>query len=522
MSLIRAFFTVSGFTLISRITGFIRDIVMASAVGTGPLADAFIIAFRLPNFFRRLFAEGAFSAAFVPMFTHRLHGEGKEAALTFAEHIYAALLMVLTLFTVFMIATMPWTMYIIAPGFTGDKEHFAMTVLLTRIAFPYLIFISLVTLYAGILNSLGKFAAQAASPIVLNLCLIASLLILAKFTETPAHAMIYGVILAGILQLLWMIHACRKIGIKLRLRKPQLTPDVRAFLRRMGPGLVGTGVVQINLFVDTIIATFIPGALALLYYADRINQLPLALVGTAMGTALLPMLSRQLKAGETAQAMESQNRALELVLFLTIPATAALLIAGHPIILALFERGKFTVADATATAYGLTAYAVGLPAFVIIKILTTTFYADGDTRTPVQIAIKAMIANVVFNGIFIALFIRIGWMLHIGIALATSMACWYNVGLLSRGLRAKARYTPDARLKERVVRIIFSALVMGLLLRGAEWTLDSWLHGSGGEVMRALALCALVGIGAAGYFLTAHFVKAFDMQEIKTFLKRKK
>ena len=347
----RKILSVGGLTLASRVLGFVRDILTAALLGAGPVADAFFVAFRLPNHFRALFAEGAFNAAFVPMFSAFLVGQGRSQARIFAEQVLAFLLVIQLVLLVVFELIMPSFMLIFAPGFSDEPMKYDLAVLFTRITFPYLLFISLVSLMGAVLNSVERFAAAAAAPILLNLCLIAALVGLTPLLPTAGHALAWGVMAAGIAQFLYLAWDCHRAGMSMRLGLPRLTPGVKRFLAVLGPAALGAGVTQINLFIDTLIASLLPtGAVSYLYYADRINQLPLGVIGIAIGTVLLPELSRALKGGNMAQASDSQNRALELSLLFTLPAAAAFLAAAYPIMSVLFERGAFQAADARATA----------------------------------------------------------------------------------------------------------------------------------------------------------------------------
>ena len=398
MALARWAATVGGYTMGSRVLGFLRDILIASVLGAGPVADAFFVAFKLPNFLRRLFAEGAFNAAFVPLFAGTLERDGREAAKSFAEDVLTVLLWTLLVLVIAAQIVMPWLMHALAPGFADEPGKLDLTVQLTRLTFPYILLISLVSLLGGVLNSLYRFAAVAATPILLNLCLIGALLGLARWTETPGHALAVGVTVGGIVQFAWLIVASRRAGMSLRLRWPRLTPGVKRLLILAAPAALGAGVAQINLVVDIIIASLLPpGSVSYLYYADRVNQLPLGVVGVAVGTALLPLLSRQLRAGETDDAANSLNRAIEMALLLAIPAAVALVVIASPVIAVLFERGAFGVAESDATAGALIAYAAGLPAFVLIKVLVPGYFARQDTRTPVRIAVLCLVVNVALN-----------------------------------------------------------------------------------------------------------------------------
>ncbi|MGF1611916.1 MAG: murein biosynthesis integral membrane protein MurJ, partial [Kiloniellales bacterium] len=390
MAFARSIATVGGYTGISRILGFVRDILIAGLVGTGPVADAFFVAFRLPNLFRRLFAEGAFNAAFVPLFARRLEQEGAPAARLFAEQTLSVLLTSLLIFTAAAMAGMPWLMYILAPGFAVDPEKFDLAVQLSRITFPCLLFMALVALLSGLLNSLYRFSAAAAAPILLNLFFIAALLVIVPSSDRPGHVLAWTVAAAGVGQFLFLMVAASRAGMALRLPRPRLTEGVRRLLRLMGPGILSAGALQINIMVGTIIASLQAGAVSYLYYADRVYQLPLGLIGIAFGVVLLPDLSRKLRSGADQAAMHSLNRGLELALLLTLPATLALVAIPWPIIVVLFERGAFDRAASDATAWALAAYAVGLPAYVLVKILQPAFYAREDTVTPLKVAVASV------------------------------------------------------------------------------------------------------------------------------------
>jgi len=341
MALVRSLATVGGYTGISRVLGFVRDILIAAVVGTGPVADAFFVAFRLPNLFRRLFGEGAFNSAFVPLFARHLEEGGKAAARVFAEQTLAVLLAALLLFSALAMAAMPWFMYLLAPGFAAEPEKFDLAVRLSRITFPYLLFMSLVALLSGLLNALYKFAAAAAAPILLNVCFIVALVVVLPLTGAPGQVLAWTVVVAGLGQFLLLMIACHRAGVALRLPRPRLTPGVRRLLKLMGPGVLSAGALQINLLIGTIIASLQAGAVSYLYYADRVYQLPLGLIGIAFGVVLLPDLARKLRSGAEAEAMTQLNRGLELSMLLTLPAAVALVVIPWPIVVVLFERGIF-------------------------------------------------------------------------------------------------------------------------------------------------------------------------------------
>lgn len=513
MGLIRSVATVGGFTMGSRLLGFVRDILIARVLGAGDLADVFFVALRLPNVFRALFAEGAFNAAFVPQFSRRLQGEGLPAARRFAEEALVVLLTFLLLFTVAAQAGMPWFIYVIAAGFAEQPEKLALAVLLTQITFPYLLFISLTALQGGILNSLYRFGHAAAAPIVLNLVMIVALVFVAPVTGAPAHVLAWAVAVAGVGQFLWMVVACHSAGVALRLPRPRLTPGVRVFLRRLGPGLLGAGVMQLNLLVGSNIASFLAaGSIAYLSYADRIYQLPLAVVGSALGVVLLPMLSRALRAGDEAGANDHLNRGLEFAMLLVLPATVALLVIPHPIISGVFEYGKFTAEASAQTAAALAAYSLGLPAFVMAKSLTTPFFAREDTATPFRFAVISVAANIALSLILSRYFA------HVGIALATAAASWLNVGLLLLALRRRGFMKIDARLWSRLIRIVVASLGMGAAL----WLADGYLAPAldGPLHHRIAALVLLVGGGLAVYGLLALLLGAVRPGELRDRLRR--
>ncbi|MCE2509475.1 MAG: murein biosynthesis integral membrane protein MurJ [Alphaproteobacteria bacterium] len=513
MALLRSIATVGGYTLTSRLLGFIRDILLAAILGAGAIADAFFVAFKLPNFFRRLFAEGAFNAAFVPMFAGFLEKEGKDAAQRFGEEVLAVLFVALAIFVALAEIAMPWLLYVLAPGFVDDPERYDFATQFTRITFPYLLFISLVSLMGGVLNSLGRFAAVAATPILLNLTLIGSLLILVNFTATPGHALAIGVTIAGLGQFLWLVVALKRTHFPLRLRRPRLTPDVKRFLSLLAPGAVGAGIVQINLFVDIILASLLPtGAISYLYYADRLNQLPLGVVGIAVGTALLPLLSRQIRGGDAVAANASQNRAIEVTLFLTLPAAVALFLLSEPIIRVLFERGAFGAAETEASALTLMAYTVGLPAYVLVKVLAPGFFARENTTTPVKIAGIAVVINIVFS---VAMMIPFA---QVGIALATAIASWFNASLLAIGLWRRRDLVPDDRLKKRLPRMMLAALAMGGLAFWVAGLLEAPLMGS--TVERGLVMLLLVAGGGVTYLFFAHLLGAFKKEDLRTLFRK--
>jgi putative peptidoglycan lipid II flippase len=490
MSLLRSVATVGGYTMLSRILGFLREMLTAAFLGAGPLADAFFVALRLPNMFRSLFAEGAFSAAFLPLFAGKLAQEGRPAARRFAEDSLAVLLVALLIFLVLGEATTPWILDVLAPGFRADPDKFARAVDLTRIMFPYLLFISLTALQGGVLNSLDRFAAVAATPVLLNIFLIAVLLGVRPLT---GDALAWAVTAAGFAQFLWLMTSCARAGLPLSLPRPRPTPEVRRLLRLMLPGAFGAGVVQINLLVSTAMASVLPsGTVAYLNYADRLNQLPLAVIGFAVGTAILPPLSRHVRSGEHARAIDTQNRAIELALLLALPAAVGLAAAAQPILAVLFQHGKFSAADTAATAPALAAYALGLPAFVLVKVLVPGFLARQDTKTPVQVGALAVVVNVTLT-------VGLGWKLaQLGVALALTLGGWVNALVLFALLRRRGLLAFDRRATHALPRILLAALGMGAWVLALEHLLAAPLAGAFVLKVAALALIVLAGLVAFG------------------------
>lgn len=513
----RAVATVGGLTLASRVAGFARDVLTAALLGAGPAADAFFVALKLPNFLRRLFAEGAFSAAFVPMFSAELQARGRAAAVAFAEETLSLLLLVLVPLTLAAVAAMPWLMHALAPGFAGDPERFDLAVELSRIAFPYLMLVSVVALLGGVLNGLDRFGPFAAAPIAFNLTLIAALLLARPLGADPGRALAVGVAAAGVVQLLWLAGACRSAGVRLTLPLRRPGPRMGRLLRLIGPGALGTGVMQVNLFVDVVIASLLPaGAVSFLYYADRLNQLPLGVIGIAVGTALLPALSRHAEAGDARAMRALTSRGMEASLLLGLPASAALVVLAGPIIAVLFQRGAFGPAEAGATAAALAAYALGIPAYVAAKVLGAAFFARRDMGVPMRAGIASAAANA---GLALALAAALGrfGLGHVGIALATAAAAWLHAGLLARGLARSGRLDLDNRLRGRAPRIVLATGVMVLALALAR-PLAAALAGSASG--RAAGLAALVALGLAVYLGTARALGALDLGELRGLLRR--
>jgi putative peptidoglycan lipid II flippase len=515
MNLARAVATVGGFTLLSRLAGFARDMVLAAVLGAGPVADAFFIAFKLPNFFRRLFAEGAFASAFVPLFARELQGGGRGAALSFAREAQAVLLVVLLPFTALLIVLMPWVMRALAPGLVDDPATFAWVVDFGRIAFPYLLFVSLVALYGGVLNSVDRFAAVAATPILLNLTLIAAVLGLTRFLPNGGYAAALGVLAAGIIQFAWLAWACRRDGVGVGPTRPVRSARVMRLLTLALPTAIAGGVQQIGLVLYVVWASLLPaGAISALWYADRVAQLPLGVVGIAIGTALLPLMARQLRAGERDAALASQNRALEFGLLLSLPAALALALLAEPIVRVLFERGSFGAADTQRAAGALIAFAAGLPAFVAVRALLPGFYAREDTRTPLVAAVIAIAANVALNVAFL-LATRLE---HVGIALAASLSGWINVAFLVSALARRGQLAIDPRLRRAAPRIALATAVMGLAL----WLALDWLAGPlrQGTLVGGATLAGICVAGGLIYFAAGELLGVLRLGELRGLLHR--
>ena len=519
MNLLKATGTIGGLTLLSRVLGLVRDSLFARYVGAGFASDAFLVAFRLPNMFRALFAEGAFSSAFIPMFNKKVadpEGKGLRDGLDFAEAALAVLLPVLIVMTV-LLEVFAWPVTFMLSGkFNGvSAEQFAYAVQLSRLTIPYLMLISIVSLFGGILNSMNKFWVNAAAPILLNVTLIVALL--GFHSDDPlvtARNQAIGVSVSGALQLAWLAWACRQNGVRLRLRRPRLSPEVKRLLKLILPAAAGAGAVQINLVVSTALAASLlaNGSVTYIYMADRLNQLPLGLIGIGLGTVLLPTISRQLGGGEEAAAMDTQNRGMELALLLTLPATMALVLCGEPIAAALFGYGKFDALDTHYTAQALAAFSIGLPSYILVKVLTPGFYARQDTKTPVRFATMSMGVNLLGNLVLIMP------LQHMGPPLATAIASTVNVWMLYRTLVKRGHFVADARLKRRVWRLALAALAMGGVLWLGQGLVMPYVQGT--WTIRLAAMAALVTSGVVVYGLATVVLGAFSKDDLKLLLRR--
>ncbi|MEP4036669.1 murein biosynthesis integral membrane protein MurJ [Pseudophaeobacter sp.] len=525
VKLLSGFMTVGFWTLASRVLGFARDIMIASFLGTGPVAEAFLVAFSLPNMFRRFFAEGAFNTAFVPLFSKKLQKD--EDPVGFARDALTGLATVLIVFTLVAQLIMPWLVMAMASGFRGDAR-FDLTVDFGRITFAYILFISLAALLSGVLNASGRFAAAAAAPVLLNIILVGALVLgesglldaylPASKPELPGFSqgtlLVWSTLLAGVAQMALVWIAASKAGFRLTPRRPRLTPDLKRLAVIAAPAMLAGGVVQINLLVGRQVASFFDGAIAWLSYADRLYQLPLGVVGIAVGIVLLPDLSRRLAAEDTTGAQHAFSRAGEISLALTVPSAIALMAIPLPLVSVLFERGAFSYEDSQATALAVAIYGLGLPAFVLQKVLQPLYFARADTRTPFRFALNAMVVNAV---VAIAGAALLGF---IGAAIGTTIAGWAMVWQLARGTGAmgqSARF--DARFKQRIWRILIAALLMGALLWGAAWVLEPWLYSAS---IRYPALALLVAVGIISYFSIGASIGAFRLSDFKASLRRNK
>ena len=513
MRLLRSSAVVGVMTLGSRLLGLVREMLLARALGAGAVTDAFLTAFQFPNLFRRIFAEGAFNSAFVPLYAGKLEGEGLTDAQKFARDVAAMLMAAMLVLVVVAQLAMPWLMYLLGPGFVGDPDIFALAVLLTQITMPYLFMMSLSAMISGVLNSHGKFAVAAAAPMLLNLTLVGVLWFSPASGEALTLHLSVGITVSGLAQLAWLYAACRATGIRLRFQLPRLTPDVTRLIILGVPGALAAGVTQINILVTSSIATMQEGARSWLYFADRLYQLPLGVVGIAMGVVLLPTLTGRLKAGDMQAASNAMNRALEISMALTLPAAIALGVIPVFIAEGVYQRDAFTPQDAVMVGQALTAFAVGLPAFVLIKVLSPGFFARQDTVTPMKFATIGVVINLALGlGLFF------GPLGFAGLAIATSVAGWVNTLLLAVTLRRRGLLEPDARLLSRLPRVAGACILMGIFLfyadRHSDWLLPYLFNSP------LLTLAAICHSGLAVFGLGSVLTGALRISEVRGALKR--
>jgi putative peptidoglycan lipid II flippase len=524
MKLYRAFATVGGLTLVSRVLGFVRDILFAWAFGAGWVAVAFNVAFRFPNLFRRLFGEGAFNSAFIPLFARELEERGRDSAREFAEQAMSGLFAVLVALTIVSILAMPWLMYLLAPGFSVTPEKFDLAVLLTQITFPYLLCMSLVALFSGVLNTFGKFVESSSVSIVLNLTLAAAIFIgiAMGYRNEPGGGIVQavGVFVAGFLQLWLLIDGLRRNNFTLKLRRPRMTDGMRRLITLGIPGVIAGGVTQLNIMIGTVIASQQPGAVSQLYYADRLYELPLAIVGIAIGVVLLPDVARQLRAGNHAAVQDSQNRSLEFAMLLTVPASVALAVVPIPIVQVLFERGAFTATDTAQTAAVLSVFALGLPAFVMIKVFSPAYFAREDTRTPMRYATISLFANTAGSILLFFLFRKLGYLPQLGIAVATTLGGWLNAGLLWATLVKRGHFVLDARMGRAFAMILLSSVVMGAALIAIAHFIGAYFGRDQSFLVHILALSVLVGGGLVVYALVVLATGAVKIRQLRKLVSR--
>ncbi len=513
MRLFRSIFTISFYISISRVLGFIRDIIIAKYLGVSMLSDAFFAAFRLPNFFRRVFAEGAFNSAFVPIFIEKLQDtNSKKDELFFVRNIFSFLFYVLLLFTLIFQIFMPFFMEVLFPGFFTDPEKSSTLISLSRITIFYLIFISLVSLCSGVLNSIGKFAIPASAPIVLNITLITSVFVFGSIVPNYAYALSWGVFTAGILQFLWVFVFTIKSGFLLYPKMPKFNADMKKFFKKLIPGVIGGNVMQINLLIDSIFASMITGAVSYLYYADRINQLPLAMIGIAIGIALLPALSQKIKSAKYEEAIKLQNLALEVGLILVIPASLALTILAYPIISTLFERGAFTSHESYTVSDALMFYSFGLPSYVLVKVMEPAFFARMDTKTPMKIAFVCLTSNAILNMIFFIL--EFG---YVGIVLASVFSSYLNLGILITSLIKKKHFHFEKDFVKKLLLISIPSFTMAAAL-----FIMREFFAQSESFDKIIELIIMVSAGLIVYAISAFLSGSLNILLKSNFLKKRK
>mgnify|MGYP000898297619 FL=1 len=519
MGLVKKFMTVGGATLGSRVFGFARETLMAAALGTGPMADVFYAAFRFPNLFRRLFAEGAFNAAFVPLFAKEIEANGVEGAKRFSEEVFGVLFSVLMLITIAMELSMPLLVrWVIAPGFADDAEKFSLTVRLAAVMFPYLMCMSLTAMLSGMLNSLHHFFAAAIAPVFLNLLMIGALfwaLYSGADPATTAWYLSWSVLAAGVLQMAVVYAGVRHAGMSIGFKFPRITPNVKRLLILAVPAAITGGITQINQLIGQAIASGKEGAIAALQYADRIYQLPLGVVGVAVGVVLLPELARALKSGHMKEAGNIQNRSIEFVLFLTLPAAAALWVLSDEIIRVLYERGAFSEENTAVVAGILAIYGIGLPGFVMIKALQPGFYAREDTRTPMRFTGISVVIN---SALAISLFPVLA---ERGIAVAEAAAGWINTVLLFVTLHRRGHLTWEWPLFTRTLRLMVASAVMAVVLVYLSEAWSHWLAPQAMLINQVATLGGLVVVAMVVYFGLAFAIGGADLGMLRRNLKRK-
>ncbi len=516
MSLVKKFATVGGATMASRVLGFAREMLIAATLGAGPIADAFYAAFAFPNLFRRIFAEGAFNSAFIPLFAKEMEAGGNKSARQFAEEILAILLAILLLFSALAMIAMPWLVATVVAPMFENSEKIDATILMARIMFPYLLCMSLVAMLSGILNSMRLYFLAAIVPVLLNIILVGIILLAIALDSPPGTIglmLSWGVFASGFAQLALLLFGSRRAGFSMRLKRPKMTPQVKKLLELMGPAVLTGGVLQINIQIGRIIASAQDGAIALLNYADRINQLPLGVIGIAIGVVLLPELSRALKAENHDEVSKLQNRSLEFSLLLTLPAAVGFCVIPDAIVGLLYQRGAFTAETTAMTAAALAAYAAGLPAYVLIKVFQPAYFAREDMRTPFYFSIVMMVSNVATS---LILFPYLG---HVGIAIATAVSAWINFVLLAATLWSRHQYRPHRQTLFRVMVIIVSSGVMGVFLYFGHALLSEQFSGANIFAHAAFVL-GLIGGSSIVYFAIIIVTGVISLRELKSLVRR--
>ena len=503
MSLLKNASTIGAMTMLSRILGFVRDVLLARVFGASPATDAFFVVFKIPNFFRRLFAEGAFQQAFVPVLSEYRETESRAALKNYVDHMFGTLAAIVFVVVGIGIIAAPIVIMLFAPGFGRDGDQFDLATTMLWITFPYLFFISLTAFAASTLNAFERFAMPALAPIWLNISLIAATLIAAPLFDEPVMALAWGVFIAGILQLFFLLPFLARLGL---LPRPRLGRHrgVKKTIRLMLPAMFGASVTQINLLIDTILASLlVAGSVSWLYYSDRLVELPLGVLGVAIATVILPAMSRAFASQDEQQYNQTLNGALQLTILIGLPAMAGLVALAIPIITTLFEYSAFDGNDTTMVAWAMMFYAIGLPAFLLIKILAPGFFARQDTATPVKIALIAIAANLVFKAILLTpwLWLYDGYMAHVGLALTTALAAWVNAGLLALTLYRRAVWQPNRHVLRFIGQILLAALAMAVVLLviapgHAQW--QDW-----GGPMRFVSLMGFIATGTLLFVLFA-------------------
>ena len=507
MNLLKALATVSGMTLLSRILGFVRDFVIARAFGAGMMTDAFFVAFKLPNLLRRMFAEGAFSQAFVPILGEYKNKQGEVETKRLIDHVATLLFLAVLAVTLLGMAAAPVLVYISAPGFAANADKFALTVELTRITFPYILFMSLVALSGGILNTWSRFAVPAFTPVLLNVAMIGMALWAAPYFNPPVMVLGWAVFLGGLLQLAFQLPHLKRIGMLPRFSIDWKDEGVRRIVRLMGPAVLGVSVAQISLLINTIFASFLgTGSVSWLYYADRLMEFPAGLLGAALGTILLPSLAKYHAGGKFDEYSRLLDWGLRLTLLLAAPAALALAIIAVPLIATLFHQGAFTADDVFKTRDALVAYSIGLLGLILVKVLAPGFYARQNVRTPVKIALLSLFVTQILN------LSLIGWLQHAGLALSIGLAACLNAALLYRGLRRHGIYTPQPGWPMFYAKLSVAMLVMGIALWFAVGDSADWLRW--GLLERLWRLSVIVSLGAAAYFATL-WLTGFRVSDFK-------